>query len=101
VAGQINRRYRVDHDFFCPRRGVRGLCRSGPPPDQHDLVGEQLAAHEVRRCQTRLLHALAGAAEQGALDEVLDELLDVDGERVNEAITATCDGPDGSRGGEL
>jgi hypothetical protein len=59
-----------------------------PTPDEHDLVGEQLAAHAVRWCRARLLHALAGAAEQGILAEVLDELLDGDGERVNAAITA-------------
>lgn len=36
---------------------------------------EVVASHEFPWCRARLLHALAGAAEQGVLAEVMDELL--------------------------
>lgn len=44
-------------------------------PDEVEAVAKPLAEHRIPMCRARLLHCLAAAAEQGTLQEVLDELL--------------------------
>jgi hypothetical protein len=60
--------------------------------EQHELACELLSSRQFNWCRARLLHALAGAAAQGVLDEVIHELLDdapdVDAENVIERILA-------------
>ena len=38
-----------------------------------------IVSHRMNWCRARIMHALAGADEQGALEQVLDELLGDDG----------------------
>lgn len=57
----------------------------------NEAFAEALRLRTVNWCRARLLHAFAGAAEQGVLREVLDELLDEgsgpeDGFEVHERI---------------
>jgi hypothetical protein len=59
----------------------------------NDIVSTALAGDQINWCRARLLHALAAAAKQGVLAEVVQELLPHDGdtimERLIESLTET------------
>jgi hypothetical protein len=46
-----------------------------PKLDENEKASALIVAHDFKWCRARLLHALAGADEQGILEEVLEELL--------------------------
>jgi hypothetical protein len=52
----------------------------------NEVVSMALANDRVHWCRARLLHALAGAAKQGVLDEVLNEILPDDGDAIAQRI---------------
>ena len=55
------------------------------PADDEAFV-RALTSPRTKWCRARLLHALSGAAKQGVLDEVVDELLEDDGDEVKERL---------------
>lgn len=68
------------------------------PSASNELFASALRLRQIEWCRARLLHAFAGAARQGVLLEVLEELLDEDSgpedgfeihERVVRALKAT------------
>lgn len=58
----------------------------GIDPDQDTAFIAMLVNPSTKWCRARLLHALANAAKQGVLDEVIDELLDDDESAVKERL---------------
>ncbi len=43
--------------------------------EEQEKAAALIVSHEFKWCRARLLHALAGAAEQGILEDVLEELM--------------------------
>lgn len=64
----------------------KAVKRPGIDSDQDAAFAEMLVNPAARWCRARLLHALANAAKQGVLDEVIDELLDDDESAVKERL---------------
>lgn len=62
----------------------------GPlPVEEQDAVSAAICERRFSWCRARLLHALAGAADQGVLLEVLRELLPETGATFHAMFTAT------------
>lgn len=68
---------------------VRGDAARNQPLVQNETATHLIVEHRFEWCRAKLLHALAGAMEQGVLDEVIDELLD--GDAVEDAVTVDED----------
>jgi hypothetical protein len=54
---------------------------------EQESASDMICTHQFNWCRARLLHALAGAHEQGVLHEVLDELLSDTDDDHREAAT--------------
>ena len=52
--------------------------------EEQEAATHLIVEHRFKWCRAKLLHALAGAMEQGVLDEVIEELLD--GDVVEDAV---------------
>jgi hypothetical protein len=59
--------------------------------DLNNTFAEALTSQRLSWCRAKLLHALAGAASQGVLHEVLDELLDDAGVTEDRILRAMAD----------
>jgi hypothetical protein len=60
------------------------------PMELNEAFADALAKGKVNWCRAKLFHALAGAARQGVLGEVLGELFDDDTpERMKQALVNT------------
>jgi hypothetical protein len=58
-------------------------------PEEQDSVSAAICERRFSWCRSRLLHALAGAAEQGVLLEVLKELLPETGDVFHAMFVST------------
>jgi len=55
----------------------------------HEAISNAICEHKFTWCRARLLHALAGAAEQGILPEVIEELFPMSGPEVTKYLQST------------
>lgn len=69
--------------------------------EEQESVSAAICEHRFEWCRARLLHGLAGAAEQGVLLEVLNELLPETGDVFHAMFVATLTATGWMKGKEL